>query len=48
MIEVNGKIKKDEFIKIIYTVTESCKPEPLKEPAIYALYERKEGNPIWT
>ncbi|CZR68462.1 uncharacterized protein PAC_18361 [Phialocephala subalpina] len=46
-IEVSGRTEKDEFIKILCTAAESCGPEPLKEPAIYALCERKEGNPIW-
>jgi hypothetical protein len=46
IIEVSGRTKKDEFVKILYTVAEFCRPEPLKEPAIYALYKRKEGNPI--
>jgi hypothetical protein len=45
-MEVSGRIKKDKFIKILYTVTESYKLKLLKEPAIYALYKRKEGNPI--
>jgi hypothetical protein len=45
-MEVSGRTKKDEFVKILYTIAESCGPEPLKEPAIYALYKRKEGNPI--
>jgi hypothetical protein len=45
-IKVNKRTKKDEFIKILYTIAESYKPEPLKEPAIYALYKQKEGNLI--
>jgi hypothetical protein len=36
-IEVSGKTKKDKFIKILYTTAESYRPEPLKEPTIYAL-----------
>jgi hypothetical protein len=48
VIEVSGRTKKDELIKILYTIAESYRLEPLKEPVIYALYERKEGNPIWT
>ena len=47
-MEVGGRSEKDEFVKILCTAAESCGPEPLKEPAIYALCERKEGNPIWT
>jgi hypothetical protein len=47
-MEVGGRTEKDEFVKILCTAAESCGPEPLKEPAIYALCERKEGNPIWT
>ena len=47
-IEIGGRTEKDEFVKILCTAAESCGPEPLKEPAIYALCERKEGNPIWT
>jgi hypothetical protein len=47
-IEVGGRTKKDEFVKILCTVAESCRPEPLKEPVIYALCEWKEGNLIWT
>jgi hypothetical protein len=47
-IEVGGRTEKDKFVKILCTAAESCGPEPLKEPAIYALCERKEGNPIWT
>ena len=47
-MEVGGRTKKDEFIKILCTAAESCGPEPLKEPVIYALCERKEENPIWT
>jgi hypothetical protein len=47
-MEVSGRTEKDEFIKILYTAAESCGPGPLKEPAIYALCKRKEGNPIWT
>jgi hypothetical protein len=46
--EEGGRTEKDEFVKILCTAAESYGPEPLKEPAIYALYERKEGNPIWT
>ncbi|KAG4415545.1 hypothetical protein IFR04_011309 [Cadophora malorum] len=46
--EVGGRSEEDEFVKILCTAAESCGPEPLKEPAIYALSERKEGNPIWT
>ncbi|KAG4435124.1 hypothetical protein IFR05_009389 [Cadophora sp. M221] len=47
-MEVGGRSEKDEFVKILCTTAESCGPEPLKEPAIYALCERKEGNPIST
>jgi hypothetical protein len=47
IIEVGRRIEKDEFVKILYTAAESCRPEPLKEPTIYTLYKRKEGNPIW-
>jgi hypothetical protein len=36
------------FFSMVCTAAESCELEPLKEPAIYALCERKEGNPIWT
>jgi hypothetical protein len=46
IIEVGERTEKDEFIKILYIVIKSCGPEPLKEPVIYALCERKEGNPI--
>jgi hypothetical protein len=46
VIEVSGRTKKDEFVEILYIAAESCGPEPLKEPIIYALYKRKEGNPI--
>jgi len=45
-MEVGGRTEKDEFVKILCTAAESCGPEPLKEPVIYALCERKEGNPI--
>ena len=38
-MEVGGRTKKDEFIKILYIIAESYKLELLKEPAIYALYE---------
>jgi hypothetical protein len=38
--------KKDEFIKILYTIAKSYRLEPLKEPVIYTLYKQKEGNPI--
>jgi len=47
-MEVGGRTEKDEFIRILCTAAESCGLEPLKEPAIYALCERKEGNHIWT
>jgi hypothetical protein len=47
-MEVGGRTEKDEFVKILYTAAKFCGPEPLEEPAIYALCERKEGNPIWT
>ncbi|MCJ1360343.1 MAG: hypothetical protein MMC33_010348 [Icmadophila ericetorum] len=47
-MEAGGRSEKDEFVKILCTAVESCGLEPLKEPAIYALCERKEGNPIWT
>ncbi|KFY03277.1 hypothetical protein V490_00233 [Pseudogymnoascus sp. VKM F-3557] len=46
-MEAGGRTEKDEFVKIVCTAAESCGPEPLREPAIYALCERKEGNPIW-
>ena len=46
MIKVNGRTKKDEFVKILYTTAKSCGLEPLRELAIYAMCERKEGNPI--
>jgi hypothetical protein len=45
-MEVGRRTKKDKFIKILYTAAKSCRPEPLKEPAIYTLYKQKEGNPI--
>jgi len=45
-LAVGGRTEKDEFVKILWTASESCGPEPLKEPAIYALCERKVGNPI--
>jgi hypothetical protein len=45
-IKVSGRTKKDKFVKILYIIAESYRPEPLKELAIYALCERKEGNPI--
>jgi hypothetical protein len=46
IIEVSGRTEKDKFVQILCTAAESCRPEPLKEPAIYAMYKRKEGNPI--
>jgi hypothetical protein len=45
-IEVGKRTKKDKFVKILYTIAKSCRPELLKEPVIYALYKQKEGNPI--
>ncbi|KAH8647029.1 hypothetical protein BGZ60DRAFT_570464 [Tricladium varicosporioides] len=45
-MEVGGRTEKDEFVKILCTAAKSCGSEPLKEPAIYALCERR-GNPIW-
>lgn len=45
---VDGRTRKIEFVKILCTAAESCRSEPPKWPAIYALCERKEGNPIWT
>jgi hypothetical protein len=45
-LAAGGRTEKDEFVKILWTASESCGPEPLKEPAIYALCERKVGNPI--
>lgn len=47
-MEVGGRSEKDEFVKILCTAAESCGPGPLKEPALYALCERKVGNHIWT
>ncbi|PQE17586.1 C2 domain-containing protein [Rutstroemia sp. NJR-2017a WRK4] len=43
-----GRTDKDEFVEIISTAVESCGPNPLKEPIIYVLCKRKEGDPIWT
>jgi hypothetical protein len=45
-LAVGGRTKKDKFVKILWTALESCGPEPLKEPAIYAFCERKVGNLI--
>jgi hypothetical protein len=45
-MEIGGRTEKNEFIKILYTAVKSYRPEPLKELIIYALYERKKGNPI--
>jgi hypothetical protein len=39
IIEVGRRTEKDKFIKILYITAESCRPEPLKEPAIYVLYK---------
>jgi hypothetical protein len=46
IIEVGGRTEKDKFIKILCTIAKSCGLELLKEPIIYALCKRKEGNPI--
>jgi len=40
-MEVGGTSEKDKFVKMLCTAAESCGPELLKKPAIYALCERK-------
>jgi len=38
-MEISERTEKDKFIKIFYTVAESCEPELLKESIIYVLYK---------
>jgi hypothetical protein len=45
-IKVSKKTKKNEFVKILYIIAKSYKPELLKELAIYALCKQKERNLI--